>query len=86
VSDVKVLIADSAAEHIQGLARNMTGKQQRMLTGWLERLTPEKLMDEGVALMGTLKGKYQFRSERYRVRIYEIMLRVEIYLALKTLD
>lgn len=38
-----------------------------MLTGWLERLTPERLMDEGVALVGSLKGKYQFRSERYRV-------------------
>ena len=47
MSDGKVLIADSAAEDIRKLVQSMTGKQERMLTGWLERLTPEKLMDEG---------------------------------------
>lgn len=66
--DVKVLIADSAAEDIRKLTQSMTGKQQRMLIGWLERLTPEKLMDEGVALVGALKGKHRFQSEKYWVR------------------
>ena len=68
LDSVKVLIGDSAKEEILAQASRLTPKQRDILVRWLESLSAEKLLDDGVALGGNLRGVHQVENHKYTLR------------------